>query len=168
MRERRKEIKKTLVQRVLCLSFSFFSLSLSLSLSLMRAYRDYKETLPPKKITVAFSFVCKKKSLILWAISYLFFSSKVTYTRGTHKYTQTVMLTHYSPLRGWLPSVNLGHRWQAEPNKMLFLIDCQNYQVVDSVWMRILMIVDNSFLSIVCRTGGVRIYVRTYKRNLCT
>ena len=92
-----KRLKKRLF-RGSSVSLSLFSLSLSLSLSLMRVYRDYKETLPPKKITVAFSFVCKKKSLILWAISYLFFSSKVTYTRGTHKYTQTVMLTHYLSL----------------------------------------------------------------------
>jgi len=27
-----------------------------------------------------------------------------------HKCTQLVMLTHYSPLRGWLPSVTLGHK----------------------------------------------------------
>jgi hypothetical protein len=33
-------------------------------------------------------------------ISYLFFSSKVTYTRSIIKYTQQVMLTHYSTLEG--------------------------------------------------------------------
>ena len=27
-----------------------------------------------------------------------------------HKYTRLVMLTHYSALRGWLPSVTLGHK----------------------------------------------------------
>jgi hypothetical protein len=41
-------------------------------------------------------------------------------------------------------------------------------QLVDSFSIRILLIVDNNFLSIVYRTGSVRIYLRTYIRNLCT
>ena len=45
-----------------------------------------------------FSFSKKKSPLLL--LSYLFFSSKVTLTRSIHKYTQPVMLTHYSLLRG--------------------------------------------------------------------
>jgi hypothetical protein len=58
----------------------------------------------------AFSFSIKKKSLpilLLYPISIL--SRKVKHNGSIHKYTQLVMLTHYSPLRGWLPSVTLGH-----------------------------------------------------------
>jgi hypothetical protein len=41
-----------------------------------------------------FSF-SKKKSLLL-LLSYLFFISKVILTRSIHKYTQPIMLTHFS------------------------------------------------------------------------
>ncbi len=37
-------------------------------------------------------------------------SCKVTHTGSIHKYTQIVMITHYSSLRGWLPSVTFGHK----------------------------------------------------------
>jgi len=37
-------------------------------------------------------------------------SSKVTHNGSIHKYTQVVILTHYSPLRGGLPSVTFGHK----------------------------------------------------------
>ena len=50
----------------------------------------------------AFSFCNKKslpkKSLLLYPISIL--SSKVKHNGSIYKYTQLVMLTHYSPLRG--------------------------------------------------------------------
>ena len=62
-----------------------------------------------KKSGNSFFFFYKKKSLLL-LLSYLFFSGKVTNSSSIHKYTQPVMLTHYSPLRGWLPSVTLGHK----------------------------------------------------------
>ncbi len=57
------------------------------------------------------SFFYKKKSLqilFLYPISIL--SRKVKHNGSIHKYAQLVMLTHYSPLRGWLPSVTLGHK----------------------------------------------------------
>jgi hypothetical protein len=55
-------------------------------------------------------FFCKKKSLpILLLYPIYILSSKVKHNGSMHKYTQLVMLTHYSPLRGWLPSVTLGH-----------------------------------------------------------
>jgi hypothetical protein len=57
--------------------------------------------------------------LILWA-SFSFSTDLLLYPKSIlssdekhngsiHKYTQLVMLTHYSPLRGWLSSVTLGH-----------------------------------------------------------
>ena len=46
--------------------------------------------------------------LLLYPISIL--SSKVIHNGSIHKYTELVMFTHYSPLRGWLPSVTLGHK----------------------------------------------------------
>ncbi len=68
---------------------------------------------------LSFSFFSREISKPL-AISCLFFSSKVTHTRSIHKDTQLVMLTHYSPLWGWLvtPICHTVHVWsQAEPNK---------------------------------------------------
>ncbi len=51
--------------------------------------------------------------LLLYPISIL--SSKVTHNGSIQKYTQLVMLTHYSPLRGWLPSFTLGHKQNQTP-----------------------------------------------------
>ncbi len=55
-------------------------------------------------------FFYKKKSLpilLLYPISIL--SSKVKHNGSIHKYTQGVMFAHYSPLKGWLPTVTFGH-----------------------------------------------------------
>jgi hypothetical protein len=56
-----------------------------------------------KRKSKSIFFLYKKKSrpiLLLYPISIL--SSKVKHNGSRHKYTQLVMLTHYSPLRGWL------------------------------------------------------------------
>jgi hypothetical protein len=52
----------------------------------------------------AFSFCIKRFSC---SIQISILSSKVKHNGSIHKYTQLVIQTHYSPLRGWLPSVRL-------------------------------------------------------------
>ena len=69
---------------------------------------------PPRKREKSKSIFHKKKSLLillLYPISIL--SSKVIHNGSIHKYTQLLMLTHYSPLR--LPSVTLGHKHNQTP-----------------------------------------------------
>jgi len=61
--------------------------------------------LKEKKQSIFFFY--EKKSLLLF-LSYLFFSSKVTHARSIHKYTQPVMLTHYSTAERLTP---ICHAW---------------------------------------------------------
>ncbi len=56
------------------------------------------------------SFSSNKEPLVLLLYLISIVSCKVTHTGSIHKYTQLAMLTHYSPLRGWLPSVTFGHK----------------------------------------------------------
>ncbi len=65
----------------------------------------------PMKTTHPFS--CTPVQLHTHPISIL--SSKVKHNGSIHKYTQLVMLTHYSHLRGWLPFITLGHKHNQTP-----------------------------------------------------
>jgi hypothetical protein len=59
----------------------------------------------------------KKKSLpILFFYPMSILRSKVKHNGSIHKYTQLVMFSHYSPRRGWLPSVTLGHKHYQTPS----------------------------------------------------